>query len=134
MTARAKRRRGLSLLPFTAIPRIVRNRGSGSTQASLHKSICYFRIVPRRGCSLGNDRLQAFLEQAVEADREAIRQFCQLFRLVGIGGGAYPQGLSPKGVETAMDCPSAHVYCGHAGKAHACVSEGGHLGVVPGRA
>ena len=54
----------------------------GSTQTSLHESVCHFRIGPHRGCGLGNGRLQAFPEQAVEADKKAVCQFCQLVHLV----------------------------------------------------
>ena len=126
--------KGFSPLPFMAVLRFVWYRGSASSQTSLYKTVRHFRIVPRRGCSLVNDWLQALPERAVGADREAIRHFCQLLHLVGFGGGAYREGLSPKGEETAMNRPSAHVNCGHAGKAHLYVSEGGHLGVVPGGA
>ena len=131
-TAWAKGRGGICRLPFMAVPRSVLYGGSGSTQTSLHESVCHVRIGPRQGCGLGNDRLQALPEQTVGADRKAVHQFCQLVRLVTMGGGAYPQGLRPKGAETTMDCPSTHVYCGHAGKTHSRVSEGGYLDMVPG--
>ena len=132
----AKGHKGVFPLLFTAVPRFVRYRGSGSRQTSLYKTFCHFRIMPRRGCSLSNDRLQALSKQAVGADAEgeAICHLFQLLRLVDPGGGAYPQLLSPEGAETAMDRPSAHVNCSHAGEAHSRVGQGGHLGVVLGGA
>ena len=80
--------------------------GSGSGQASLNKPVSHSRIGPGCGCDLGHNSLQALPKQTVGPDGKGVGMLCQLISLAGLGTGAYPQGLCPKGTESTLDCPT----------------------------